>query len=239
MLLLSPKLKENEVSVEWFLKLKEYDSLSKMRISHLKAYSEQEKRMTVLNERRQSSISELDALITQSNALQQELFEKENKITEIEIQHKRLIETGASDEKILTFATNLQAQETVYFKLLNDQEDLNQQRVELKTFLNGIQTTITEISVEVEEEKFRENEAISQLDLRLSLLLEELPSDFKLLLEKTLSKKLAVGSFTRVNAGACLFCKSHLSKTEESEIDMQHLLKTCKMCHRIFLPYGA
>ena len=227
------------MSLEWFYKLKEFDSLTKMRINHLKAMSEQENRLSSLNERRQTNVLQTEKLQHDAHTLQHELFEIEKKMTEIETQRKRLEENNGDFEKISNFSSKIADLENEYFKKMTAQEELEQDRADLKLFLLGLDKTILEIQQEVDQEIQKEKNEITQLDLRLQLLQEELPPDFKSTLDKTLARKMVIGNFTRVDKASCYFCRSNLSKLEESEIDMQHLLKTCKMCHRIFLPFGA
>jgi predicted nucleic acid-binding Zn-ribbon protein len=227
------------VSLDWFFKLKEFDSLSKMRINHLKAMSEQENRLSTLNDKRQTNVLQTEKLQHDAHFLQQELFEIDKKMAESETQKQRVIDTGGNSEKIAAFDLKIQELESLYFEKLTNQEQLDQDKADLKLFLSGLMKTILEIKIEVDEEILKEKTSVEQLDLRLRLLLEELPPEYKNILDKTITRKLALGNFTRIDKAACYFCKSNLSRMEESEIDIQQLLKTCKMCHRIFLPYGS
>jgi predicted nucleic acid-binding Zn-ribbon protein len=88
--------------------------------------------------------------------------------------------------------------------------------------------------VEVADQK----QKVVQAQMRIKLIEDELPTDFKSVLERTLKKNLALGPFTRNENGSCFFCRYKISKLDESEIDMQKQLKTCPQCSRIFLPYG-
>ena len=200
---------------------------------------EQENRLSSLNEKRQNKLLQTEKLQHEAHSLQHELFEIEKKMTETETQKKRLLETGARDEKIEGFTSKVQELENEYFQKLATQEEWEQEKADIRQFLQGLDKTIQEIQIEVDKEIASEKNNVVQVDLRLKLLQEELPPDFKSTLDKTLTRNLAVGNFTRVDKASCYFCRSNLSRLEESEIDMQHLLKTCKMCHRIFLPYGA
>ena len=106
-------------------------------------------------------------------------------------------------------------------------------------FLSGLEKTYLEIEVEVKAEISEHQKGIEQSQMRMKLIEEELPADFRSTLERTLKKNLAVGSFTRIDQGSCFFCRYKISRTEESEIDMQKNLKVCPQCTRIFLPYGT
>lgn len=201
--------------------------------------SEQENRLSTLNDKRQTNVLQTEKLQHDAHFLQQELFEIDKKMAESETQKQRVIDTGGNSEKIAAFDLKIQELESLYFEKLTNQEQLDQDKADLKLFLSGLMKTILEIKIEVDEEILKEKTSVEQLDLRLRLLLEELPPEYKNILDKTITRKLALGNFTRIDKAACYFCKSNLSRMEESEIDIQQLLKTCKMCHRIFLPYGS
>src|SRR3989344_8326273 len=97
--LLSSKSKENEVSVDWFLKLKEIDSLTKMRINYLKSKSEQEDRVSKLNERRQETLMQTAKLKQDEFALNHELAELEKKLKTASEQKQRLMDMGGDEKK--------------------------------------------------------------------------------------------------------------------------------------------
>lgn len=224
---------------DWFSKLKEFDSLSKMRINHLKNLSEQEDRLSKLLTRKNSTLEQTAKLKQEVFTLQQTLFECEKKIKTASEQKGHLMDRGGSDEKIASFQKELSTLEDQGFSLLEQIEQAENERKDLEGFLSGLEKTFQEISAEVQVEKETENKAIANLDLRLDLLKEELPSEYKSLLDKTIAKKLAHGPFTRTDQGSCFFCRFKISRTDESEIDMQKALKVCPQCSRIFIPYGT
>jgi len=227
------------LNVEPFLKLKEYDSLSKAKASFSQQIQDQQHRLNQLLLRKNQSALELEELLQKSRDLNQLLFETEKKLKSIEEQKNRLIDTGASDEKIKDYTHQAQLLEEQGLEKLTDIEANDQQIQDLRVFLNGLEKTTSEIKQEVDQEVANLNEQIRILDLRLKSIESELPPEFKVLLVKTLAKKLALGPFTRIDQGSCYFCRYKISRVEESEIDMQKALKTCPQCSRIFLPYGA
>jgi len=227
------------VSAEWFFKLKEFDSLGKMRINHLKVIQEQEQRLTKLNIRRQDQLDEASGLRSELLSVQQNYFEAEKKMNTCEEQASRLKAVGGDEVKIANFQKEATALEDSLFALLERTEAIQQELEDKKTFLAGLEKTYQEIESEVKEEIQDNQKGVSQADLRMKLILEELPSGFKETLERTLKKNLAVGSFTRIDNGSCFFCRYKISRTDESEIDMQQMLKICPQCSRIFLPYGS
>jgi predicted nucleic acid-binding Zn-ribbon protein len=227
------------VSAEWFFKLKEFDSLGKMRISHLKAIKEQEERLSKLNIKRQEQLDEVNALKSELLSVQQSYFETEKKMNTAEEQASRLSEIGGDQTKITHFKQEAGEFENSLFILLDRTEAIQIALEEKKTFLSGLEKTFKDIENEVNQEVQEKEKEVSQTDLRMKLIQEELPPQFKDTLERTLKKNLAVGSFTRIDNGSCYFCRYKISRTDESEIDMQKLLKVCPQCSRIFLPYGS
>jgi predicted nucleic acid-binding Zn-ribbon protein len=227
------------VSAEWFLKLKEYDSLEKMKNGLLKAINDQEGRLSILNKKRQEQKELENGLKTELHSLQQDYFETEKKLNTSEEQAQRLRDIGGDQEKIEKFVVEASSFEAKLFSHLEKIELLQAGLEEKKTFLAGLDKTILEISSEVKEEINKHQQDLTQLELRLTLIKDELPLDFKVALEKTLKKNLAIGPFTRVDNGSCYFCRFKISRVDESEIDMQKNLKFCPQCLRIFLPYGS
>jgi predicted nucleic acid-binding Zn-ribbon protein len=227
------------VTADWFLKLKEFDSLEKMRISHLKAIKDQEDRLKHLNVKRQEQQKVQEILKAELHSLQQAYFETEKKLKICEEQASRLKDLGGDSDKIDRYQKDAATLEDDLFAILEKIESHQESIQEKKTFLAGIENTIQEIKSEVEAEIKEHSKAIEQLELRLKLIKDELPSDFKDALERTLKKNLALGPFTRVDQGSCYFCRYKISRIDESEIDMQRALKFCPQCSRLFLPYGS
>lgn len=227
------------MSVDWFFKIKEIDSLTKMKNTLLKNKSEQEDRVSKLRERRESSL-------TQITSLQQEIFSTNHKLSEAEKklktaseQKQRLMDIGGDENKISLFQTEIDQAEEQGLELLTLLDSLETQITETKTFLNGLENSLQEIESEVKPELEKINSELINTDLRVKLLVEELPETFRNTFLKTSAKNLAHGPFTRVDQGNCFFCRYKISRIEESEIDMQKNLKSCPQCSRIFLPYGA
>ncbi len=227
------------MTADWFLKLKEFDSLEKMRISHLKAIKDQEDRLQHLNVKRQEQQKVQEILKTELHSLQQAYFETEKKLKICEEQASRLKDLGGDSDKIDRYQKDAATLEDDLFAILEKIESQQVSMQDNKTFLSGIENTIQEIKSEVEAEIKEHSKQIEQLELRLKLLKEDLPPDFKDALERTLKKNLALGPFTRVDQGSCYFCRYKISRIDESEIDMQRALKFCTQCSRLFLPYGS
>lgn len=226
------------MSAEWFVRLKEYDSLTKMRLSHLKAIDEQELRLKNLNVKRQEQLQLAEEAHARLRTLEQTFFETEKKMKTSEEQAQRLRDIGGDDSKIKTFVQDAAQLEDKLFVMMNEQEKIQSEVEDSNTFLRGLEKTISEIKLEVDEEVADQKQKVAQAEMRIKLIEDELPSDFKSVLDRTIKKNLALGPFTRNENGSCFFCRYKISKLDESEIDMQKLLKTCPQCSRIFLPYG-
>lgn len=227
------------MSAEWFLKLKEYDSLEKMRGKLLKSMEEEQNRLKNLNEKRQNQLKESEELRQHISLLQQDFHDTEKKLKTCEEQASRLQDMGGDENKIQAFKKEASQLEEKLFHMLDVIEAEQTKINEIKTFLAGLEKTMQEIEVEVNEVLKGSQEELRGLEMRRDLILQELPDDFRSLLERTLKKNLALGPFTRNDNGTCYFCRYKISRLDESEIDVQRQLKTCPQCSRIFLPYGS
>lgn len=227
------------MSAEWFAKLKEYDSLSKARLTHLQVIKEQEERINKLSLHKTHKNEEVSALKSSFLKLQSEMAEKENQIKSLSEQRQRLLDYGGDEKKITDLSQKIAQLENEGFEVLEALEQNELAREEAKTFLTGLEKTIAEISSEADQVISVEKKGIEQMDLRLKLLQEELPKDFQERLKKVLAKNLAHGPFSRIEQGSCYFCRYKISRIDESEVEIQKQLKNCPQCSRIFIPYGT
>lgn len=227
------------MSLEWFSRLKEYDSLTKARLGHLNAIKEQDMRMSALEKRREESMAQLSNLKSDYVRHQQELLELENKMKILSQQKDRWIDQGGEETKRKSMEDEIAKLDDHGFELLQLLDTNETDRKDAQIFIDGIGKTILEIHEESKAEISKNEEAIKHLDLRLEGITEMLPQEFKDLLMRTLKKNLAHGPFTRIENGNCIFCRYKISRVDESEIDMQKKLKVCPQCSRIFIPYGT
>ncbi len=227
------------MSLEWFSRLKEYDSLSRSRMGFLNSIKDQEKRIAVLTDRKEDNLAQLSGLKADYIRLQQSLHELEQKLRIQTEQRSRWIDSGGDEAKRKSMEAELSKLEEDGFILLQKLDENEMERQDIQTFLQGLEKTILEISLEAKNEIALFQNEITQIDLRLSGLIEILPEEFKNLLMKLLKKNLAHGPFTRMEGGSCFFCRYKISRVVESEIDSQKLLSQCPQCSRIFIPYGT
>ncbi len=227
------------MSVELFMKLKEIESLSRMRTSFELQNREHNARLSKLNDTRQEAHARTVKLRQEVSSANSALADIEVRIRTASEQKQRLFDIGSDEKKISSFTTEIDGLEESGLVLLEEVAQLEEELRDTKEFMSGLEKTILEISAEVNSDVAGVTIELSHIELRLSLLLNELPTEFSTLLVKTAAKNLAHGPFTRVENGSCYFCRFKISRTDESEIDMQKNLKTCSQCSRIFLPYGA
>lgn len=227
------------MTVDWFLKLKEIYSLTKMRINYLKTRSEQNERISKLNDRRNDAVMRTAKLRQETIFLNSEMAEIDKKLKNASEQKQRVIDIGGDEKKIHQFTVEIESLEEKGMEHLSRQDEIEKEIDEAKTFAAGLEKTIHEIESEAKPELDKIEQELANIELRQKLLLEELPADFKSLLIKITAKNLAHGPFTRIDQGSCYFCRFKISRLEESEIDMKKSLKTCSQCTRIFLPYGS
>lgn len=223
---------------ENFRKLKEFDSLMKMRDLQEMQKIDQKKRITQLQETKQEYLAKKNDLNLRLHDINQQLFEIDQKLKINAQQSERLKQTGKNDLTLEAYHIDAAEQEEKGFALLALADIHRTKLEEVLGFLKGLDKTIEEISQEVNLEVTNLDTSMSNLKLRLGLIMEDLPLDYRKLLEKTLKKKLAFGPFTKLLNCSCFFCRFKMSKVDESEIDTQLKLKTCSQCDRIFLPYG-
>jgi DNA repair ATPase RecN len=208
----------------------------KMRIKHLSSIHEQEIRITKLTSQLLDSQKQAESIKQEIFTLQHTLYELEQNLTLFQKQRQNLINIGQDSRK---YDASIDEAETKGLELLETIEKLESSAQEIKVFQSGLSKTITEIDQEAQDIKTQENHEINNIDLRLTLLKEELPTHFRIVLQNVQAKNLAHGPFTRIDAGQCYFCRYKLSRLDESEIDLQQQLKQCQQCNRIFLPYGS
>lgn len=227
------------MSVKPFLNLKEIDSLTKMKHNFEKAKREQEERVSKLKERQENAHLQSSKLKQELVSIHQELGEIEAKIKQGSEQKQRLLDIGGDDTKVQAYSLQISQEEEKGLELLNKIEAIEAELEGTKTFLKGLENTIKEIQEESRSEIDHIENELKNTILRIDTLMEELPSDFKSILQKISAKNLAHGPFTRIENGSCYFCRYKISRLDESQIDMEKGLKNCPQCSRIFLPYGA
>src|SRR6476660_101679 len=101
--------RENEVSLEWFSRLKEYDSLSRNKITLQKAIKDQEERISTLENRRLEKMSQLTNLKSDYVRFQQELQDIEEKMKLLNQQRQRWIDQGGEEKKRLSMEAEISA----------------------------------------------------------------------------------------------------------------------------------
>jgi predicted nucleic acid-binding Zn-ribbon protein len=227
------------MSREAFQKLREIDSLLKMKNKELALVKEQDDRLSRLESQKSERTDQKDQdkkLYTQT---QQNLLEMEAKLKTASQQKERLSQYSPDDPKLAELSETIEKLEMDGLEMISQIDQIEQALKDHDTFLQGITKTISEISIESLETKNTHLKEISHLEMRLDLLVQELPDNFKMTYQRLMTKNFPLGPFTAVANQSCLFCRSSVSKVEESEIDTKFAIIHCKQCGRLFLPYTA
>ncbi len=227
------------MSREAFQKLREIDSLLKMKIKALALVSEQDDRLSRLQSQKTDRLEQKDQdkkLYTQT---QQNLFEMEKKLKTASQQKERLEQYSPDDPKLKELAQTIEELEMQGLDFITAIDEIELRLKDHDTFLTGVTKTIEEITGEAILIKQKHQQEADNLTLRINLCTEELPSQFQQTLTRLISKNLPQAPFTTIHNQACYFCRSSVSKIEESEIDTKFAIIHCKQCGRLFLPYTA
>lgn len=204
-----------------FLKLKEYDSLCRERISLQQKLGDEVSRL----KRRESELFDREKMLaddrTQLSLLNREVADIDHQLKQrlSDIAKQNLEEKGL--EKLIL------------------QQELELKIEEHHSFLAGFKATLSDITIEVNQIISQLKNQIKNLEGRHNLLFAELPIDWQNLYNKTALKNHAFGPFTRIENQQCKFCRFSVSKQLESEVDSLLSLRSCPGCHRIILPYKA
>jgi len=200
--------------------------------------TEEEARLTKLQEHKSLRLTQINELQHQYSEFSRIYHEKEKDLNMNESQAKNLQEMGGDENKIKVFLQKAGVLENELMELIESQENIQTEIKDHKTFLSGLEKTMAEISSEVSANIGQQTSELAQYKMRMELLFEELPENFRNAIKRVLAKNLAHGPFTKNENGSCYFCRFKISKLDESEIDVQRILKHCPQCSRIFIPYS-
>ena len=157
------------MSVDWFLKLKEIDSLAKMRINYLRTKSEQNERISKLIDRREEAIMQTVKLRQETISINSEMADIDKKLLNSSEQKQRIIDIGGEDRKIQAFISEIALLEKRGMEFLFRQDEIENESEEAKTFVLGIEKTINEIQAEAKPELDKLEQELSNVELRQNL----------------------------------------------------------------------
>ena len=207
--------------VDDFFRLKEYDSLGREAMVAKSAMEEELARL----KRRETELAERRQLLATREA---EVRAMNHKMAELD----RLLTQRLAPEAISKL-------EEEGLGILVRQQELEILIEEDRTFLAGFCATIEDIRRDIDskisEHRLKEKVALN----RQKALIPELPEGWLASYQKIAAKNPAHGVFSRIQSQQCQFCRFAVSKSVESEVDTQYLLKSCSSCGRLFLPYKA
>lgn len=201
-------------------------------------------------------LKEMDALLTQANkeseAMELEInrlrrrenekAERHVQLTQLERESKDVVHKIAEIDRLLKQHLSGEAIEKLDedgLTLLIRQQEIETLIEESKTFLSGFEKTLLEIKAEIDEAIVRHKNLRDQALMRAKLLEADLSPDTLRAYRKIAAAKPSHSTFSRIESGHCLFCRSAVSRPVESEVEAQLLLKACSSCGRLFLPHKA
>ncbi|MBD66665.1 MAG: hypothetical protein CME62_15765 [Halobacteriovoraceae bacterium] len=173
----------------------------------------------------ENEVDKLQALIEKSQAHLNQVFTTE--------------EIKALESQIDQATIQLHPLEEKTLELMQEIEDHEKRKEEIKEFLKGCQETIKEIQIEVDDAVIPLNKEIQSFQARIDLLISELPENVVSKLNQLREKKLTHGPLAEIAEKKCSICSFHLDQSLIAEVEKNLKFKTCSGCGRILVPGNA
>lgn len=167
---------------------------------------------------------ELDSLLSE----QQKLKAKEALVTNEKEAHALEKTLKENVEK----AQNLEAE---IFTALELEEKYSDEIKDLRSFLNGLQSTIKEISEEVKTSTTEQLQDLKSVQSRIQSLLGLCHKDILVLFERA-QKKHPKSPLSYINGSSCKECRMVLNSVLKSQVENISAIEICPYCERILLP---
>lgn len=222
-----------------FSKLKEYDSLSKREQQLLREISDENARTQKIKSLIEKHLEHRHEIKNNIAQLNTSILDCESQLKTLGEQKDRLMNQGATEEKLKDYQDKIDHFENEAFEFLEKIDQLENELTETLQFETGARKTLSEIEAEVSIVVTSKETEAKNLHSHLEDILNNLPPSLSSSLNKLIAKNLTHGPFTKISDGGCMLCRFKISKTDEAEIDVHKLLKFCPQCSRIFLPYGT
>lgn len=148
-------------------------------------------------------------------------------------------ELKSANTQIATKKPLKEKSDQALYDLLMAIEEQEHEIKDLTTFLQGSLITLTEIESEVAIDLKKEKSEIENLELRINLLIDSLPPNFKSKFESVNKKHRFKSPVTVITNNHCGECFMVVSKMQISHVDRGATIELCPQCERIFLPSGA
>lgn len=167
---------------------------------------------------------ELDSLLSE----QQKLKAKEALVTN----EKEALALEKTLKENIEKAQNLEAE---IFTALELEEKYSDEIKDLRSFLNGLQSTIKEISEEVKTSTTEQLQDLKSVQSRIQSLLGLCHKDILVLFERA-QKKHPKSPLSYINGSSCKECRMVLNSVLKSQVENISAIEICPYCERILLP---
>lgn len=223
--------------------LVEIQSLKKQEALLLQAIESEHERISALEKRQSHAQSEIERLakeITDLKIKSKEL-EFDSLITEQQkLLAKESLVTNEKEAQALekTLKENIDKAnqlEQDLFLCLEQEEKYQTEITDLKSFLNGLKSTILEISEEVKSATAQQTIDLESVQNRIKSLLALCHKDILVLFERA-QKKHPKSPLSYINGTSCKECRMVLNSVLKSQVENISAIETCPYCERILLP---
>ncbi|MCR9204527.1 MAG: hypothetical protein NXH75_08125 [Halobacteriovoraceae bacterium] len=218
-----------------FTSLKEIQSLDRMIKKHLDVIDSEQSRkdhIKGLREKRETEKLGLFHKVRENTAL----------ISELEVKLSKLEEKKESQimvEEIEKISYEMDSTSEEIFSLMENNEELEKNISDCKTFLSGSLETLAEIDEEIKEETKDEQKEIDNYNKRIDALLEQIPQELKNAFIKARKKYPQNVYLSRIVDRACEKCRFQLDSQSISLIDQARLVQECHQCGRLLIPFDS
>lgn len=200
-------------------------------------------RISALQKRQKDAFANIENLEEENKKMS--LKEKELTLSSLESMVEKLQSqlTMASNEKEAnaiaeTLKNKINEKENleeIVFGLLEREEVNNLEIKNLKNFLNGLEDSIAEITLEVEKNTQEEKSKLHNTENRLKSLTVELSKDTLTIFERALQKH-PKNPLSYIAGLACKDCQMQLNSVLKTQVENMSSIESCPYCERILLP---
>lgn len=237
---------ENNPNISHFQSLKEIQSIDKLVLECLTIIKENEKRIAFLKNNIQDKEEELSDFESEFKQLT-ELLVSENKINlsignEI-IQTKKNYneikndnQLKAYEEQIKVLMLKKENSDEALFTFLIKEDEIKTNININRSFISGAKKSFAQIETESNGIIKLQLDKIDNYNLRINLIKDTLPDNFKSKFELVYKKLKHNTPITVLDKNLCFKCNIAISGTEIDLINNANSLEICPQCGRILLP---
>lgn len=218
-----------------FTSLKEIQSLDRMIKKHLDVIQSEQSRKDHIQGLREKRETEKLGLFQKTRENTALIAELDSKLSELEEKKESQIMV----EKIEKISGEMDATSEKIFSLMEENEELEEQINNCKTFLSGSLETLAEIDEEIKNETQDEQKEIDNYNRRINALLDQIPEELKKSFLKAREKFPHNVYLSRIVDRACEKCRFQLDSQSISLIDQARLVQRCHQCERLLIPFDS